>query len=65
MPLIVGLVDNSTARQSIDYPMTTNGVASEEGYLGLEEIAAKRTAGGNMVDSVANMANSILGAGEL
>lgn len=29
----------------------------------LEELAAKRTAGGGMLDSIANMANSILGAG--
>lgn len=31
--------------------------------LDLEELAAKRTAGGGMFDSIANMANSILGAG--
>jgi len=30
----------------------------------LDEIAAKRTAGGGMFDSIANMANSILGAGK-
>ncbi|KAF8161095.1 AAAP amino acid permease [Crassisporium funariophilum] len=35
-----------------------------ENEVDLEEIAAKRTAGGGMFDSIANMANSILGAGE-
>ncbi|KAL5506963.1 hypothetical protein ACEPAH_6419 [Sanghuangporus vaninii] len=64
MPLLIGLVDQSTARQSIDIPLTSNGVGSaEDGYTDLEELAAKRTAGGNMLDSIANMANSILGAG--
>ncbi|EJD03370.1 amino acid transporter [Fomitiporia mediterranea MF3/22] len=64
MPLLVGLVDRSAARQSLDLPLTENGIGSaEDGYTDLQELAAKRTAGGNMVDSVANMANSILGAG--
>ncbi|THH07990.1 hypothetical protein EW145_g3018 [Phellinidium pouzarii] len=64
MPLIVGLSEFSTARRSLDYPLTNNGVGSaEDGYLDLEELAAKRTSGGNIIDSVANMANSILGAG--
>lgn len=60
MPLLVGLADTSAARQSLDTP---NGISTEDGYLDIEDIAAKRTAGGNMFDSVANMANSILGAG--
>lgn len=65
MPLLVGLVDHSAARQSLDIPLTTNDVGSaEDGYNNLEELAAKRTSGGNMFDSIANMANSILGAGE-
>lgn len=33
--------------------------------LDLSEVAAKQHAGGGMFDSVANMANSILGAGKL
>lgn len=33
--------------------------------LDLSEVAAKQHAGGGMLDSVANMANSILGAGKL
>lgn len=42
----------------------TNGDGNaDEGDVDLEAIAAKRTAGGGMLDSVANMANSILGAG--
>lgn len=65
MPLLIGLVDRSAARQSLDLPLTTNGVGSaEDGYTDLQELAAKRTAGGNMFDSIANMANSILGAGK-
>ena len=59
MPLLVGLLDASTVRRSVDSP--ENGYADQR--IDLEEIAAKRTAGGGMLDSVANMANSILGAG--
>ena len=40
-------------------------MAVEDGpQLDLEALAAKRSAGGGMLDSVANMANSILGAGK-
>jgi sodium-coupled neutral amino acid transporter 11 len=35
-----------------------------EGDYDLEEIATKRMAGGSIIDSIANMANSILGAGK-
>lgn len=62
MPLLVGLVDTSVARRSSE--LSSNGDAFENGYIDLEELAAKQVAGGNIVDSVANMANSILGAGE-
>ena len=65
MPLLVGLADASIARRSLDIPLSATGINTENGYLDLEDIAAKRTAGGNLFDSVANMANSILGAGEL
>ena len=66
MPLLVGLMDRSAARQSLDYPLTSDGVGSaEDGYSSLQELADKRTAGGNMLDSIANMANSILGAGKV
>ncbi|KAI5117108.1 hypothetical protein M0805_008227 [Coniferiporia weirii] len=62
MPLLVGLADSSAIRRSLE--LTGNGVGSaEDGYLDLEDLAAKSKAGGNMLDSVANMANSILGAG--
>lgn len=65
MPLLVGLVDASAARRSTDLssPGSGNGHAFDE-HVDLEELAAKQTAGGSMIDSVANMANSILGAGE-
>ncbi|KAG9004984.1 hypothetical protein FRB94_001953 [Tulasnella sp. JGI-2019a] len=63
MPLLVGLMDSSS-RRSMDLPM---GVPMEDEddaqQLDLEDLAKKRTAGGGMLDSVANMANSILGAG--
>ena len=42
--------------------MENGGHGGEE--VDLEELAKKRTAGGSLVDSVANMANAILGAGE-
>ncbi|GJE94466.1 amino acid transporter [Phanerochaete sordida] len=67
MPLLVGLLDSATARRSLDGSLQLQ----HQGELGeppdenidLEELAAKRTAGGGLLDSVANMANSILGAG--
>lgn len=68
MPLLVGLVESSAARRGshdiplISHAMLANGTVSH-GETDLEELAAKRTAGGSMLDSVANMANSILGAG--
>lgn len=62
MPLLVGLMDSSAARRSLDVPLAVNGdAASAED--GLED-SMKPTAGGSMIDSIANMANSILGAGE-
>ncbi|KAG7098547.1 hypothetical protein E1B28_000482 [Marasmius oreades] len=63
MPLIVGLFDAS-ARRSLDasVPLGENGYDPAVN-VDLEELAAKRTAGGGLLDSIANMANSILGAG--
>jgi hypothetical protein len=66
MPLLVGLYDTSHSRRSLDASMPLHerdGGGSE--HVDLEDLAAKRTAGGGMFDSIANMANSILGAGEL
>ncbi|KAI8969563.1 AAAP amino acid permease [Trametes punicea] len=60
MPLLVGLLDTSAIRRSIDSP---EGISEVGPRIDLEELAAKRVAGGNILDSVANMANSILGAG--
>ena len=73
MPLLVGLIDQNTARRrSLDVWSSGHadgsgaGVGSaEDGYTDLDELAERRTKGGNMLDSVANMANSILGAGEM
>jgi sodium-coupled neutral amino acid transporter 11 len=56
-PLLVGLLDTSS-RRSLEGDREGGG-----GEIDLEEIASKRLTGGGMIDSVANMANSILGAG--
>ncbi|KII92917.1 hypothetical protein PLICRDRAFT_104081 [Plicaturopsis crispa FD-325 SS-3] len=66
MPLLVGLLD-SAARRGPDttLPLNTGNAPPEEHDVDLEELAAKRIAGGGMLDSVANMANSILGAAGL
>ncbi|KAH9176293.1 amino acid transporter [Lactarius sanguifluus] len=62
MPLLVGLLDASTIRRSLDIPMGTDGVS---GYadVDLDELAAKQSSGGGILNSIANMSNSILGAG--
>ena len=66
--MLVGLLDSATARRSLDgsLQLERRGERGEEPpdeNIDLEELAAKRTAGGGMLDSIANMANSILGAG--
>ncbi|TFK26467.1 amino acid transporter [Coprinopsis marcescibilis] len=64
MPLLVGLFDTANSRRSVDASLPLRGLNGEiVENVDLEEMAAKRTAGGGLVDSVANMANSILGAG--
>ena len=73
MPLLVGLFDSSASRRSIDNPslplrgLDSNGncVVIGDHTIDLDELAAKRTSGGGLMDSIANMANSILGAGKL
>ncbi|KAF8577746.1 amino acid transporter [Ramaria rubella] len=68
MPLLVGLIDSAHARSaSHDGPgfglsSRPSGIADDE-IIDLEELAAKKHAGGGLINSVANMANSILGAG--
>jgi solute carrier family 38 (sodium-coupled neutral amino acid transporter), member 11 len=65
MPLLVGLLDAS-ARRSLDGSLSLRpGNGTEEHDIDLEQLAAKSSSGGGMIDSVANMANSILGAGKL
>lgn len=63
MPLLVGLYDTSHSRRSLDASMPLHQRDGGEEHVDLEDLAAKRTAGGGMFDSIANMANSILGAG--
>jgi solute carrier family 38 (sodium-coupled neutral amino acid transporter), member 11 len=67
MPLLVGLLDSATARRSLDgtLQLENRGMFAEhEEEIDLEDLAAQRTAGGGLLDSIANMANSILGAGK-
>jgi len=70
MPLLVGLIDSAHARTgSLDggfrLPRVGGNMEDEDQTVDLEELAAKRLAGGGLIDSIANMANSILGAGPL
>ncbi|KAJ3528337.1 hypothetical protein NM688_g8013 [Phlebia brevispora] len=66
MPLLVGLLDSATARRSVDGTLQLEQQGTTPADItdvDLEELAAKSTSGGGLLDSVANMANSILGAG--
>jgi solute carrier family 38 (sodium-coupled neutral amino acid transporter), member 11 len=62
MPLLVGLLDASAVRRSSDIPLGVDGVSAYSD-IDLDEFAAQQSAGGGMLNSIANMANSILGAG--
>lgn len=67
MPLLVGLMDASAARRTPDtvIPMYETD-SMENGALrnvDLDDLAEKQWSGGGLLNSVANMANSILGAG--
>jgi hypothetical protein len=62
MPLLVGLLDASAVRRSLDIPLGVDGVSAYSD-VDLDELATKQSAGGGMLNSIANMANSILGAG--
>jgi hypothetical protein len=62
MPLLVGLLDASAVRRSLDIPLSEDGVPAYSEF-DLDELVAKQSAGGGMLNSIANMANSILGAG--
>jgi sodium-coupled neutral amino acid transporter 11 len=66
MPLLVGLLDSTHIQRSQDGSMllASSGQSEEEVDEELEGLVAKRKNGGGMLDSIANMANSILGAGE-
>lgn len=68
MPLLVGLLDASAARMTPDttIPMYEANELENGGMvqnMDLDELAAKQWSGGGLLNSVANMANSILGAG--
>lgn len=66
MPLLVGLIDSSTRRSlEVSFPLRSGDEEgrSELTQAELDEMVAKKIQGGGMMDSIANMANSILGAG--
>lgn len=67
MPLLVGLLDTATHRDRATthgISMTRRDETEANGDVDLENLAKQR-AGGGMLDGIANMANSILGAGAL
>lgn len=66
MPLLVGLLDSSHVQRGLDgsLSLSPNGNGTTDGAdIDLEELMLKGQRGGGMLDSIANMANSILGAG--
>lgn len=68
MPLLVGLMDASAARRTPDTTIPMYEADSAEDGEGLrnvdlDNLAEKQWSGGGLLNSVANMANSILGAG--
>ena len=63
MPLLIGLAD-SARRPSNEGSFDRPGILSSGVDLEFDPSPSGKASGGNMVDSVANMANSILGAGE-
>lgn len=68
MPLLVGLLDSASARRSMDGTLQLQQLSGGNGTdndVDLEALAEKRLAGGGILDSIANMANSILGAGNI
>ncbi|KAG1889083.1 uncharacterized protein F5891DRAFT_1177175 [Suillus fuscotomentosus] len=69
MPLLVGLMDASAARRMPDtvIPMyeTDSMENGELRNVDLDDLAKKQWSGGGLLNSVANMANSILRAGKL
>ena len=66
MPLLVGLLDSTRIQRSQDgsIPLMRDGQNMDEADEELEGIIARGKHGGGMLDSIANMANSILGAGQ-
>ncbi|KAF8844694.1 amino acid transporter [Paxillus ammoniavirescens] len=65
IPLLAGFLDSSASRRTPEttIPMYESAPQGSLTDLDLGEVTAKQHAGGGMLDSVANMANSILGAG--
>ncbi|KAI0314122.1 transmembrane amino acid transporter protein-domain-containing protein, partial [Amylostereum chailletii] len=61
-PLLVGLMDASAVRRDMALPLNEDGLPPLT-ETDLDELAQKQHAGGGLLNSIANMANSILGAG--
>ena len=62
MPLLVGLLDSYAIwRMSLDTPIGMDSI-SDCVYVELDELAAKQSSSG-ILNSIANMANTILSAG--
>lgn len=64
MPLLVGLADRRS--MDVSLPLMADGEFRSDGddlRIDLNELAERKNKGGGMLDSIANMANSILGAG--
>lgn len=65
MPLLVGLADRRS--MDVSLPLMADGdlrSSHDDGVrVDLDELAERKNKGGGMLDSIANMANSILGAG--
>ena len=65
MPLLVGPLDSTHIQRSQDGSelLTSSSQSEEEVNEGLEGLVAKGENDGGMLDPIANMTNSILGAG--
>ena len=64
-PLLVGLLDASSVRRADDVQEMDFDPIERSDPADVEELAKLQHAGGGLANSIANMANSILGAGAL
>lgn len=64
-PLLVGLLDASSVHRAGDIAELDFDPVERQDPADVEELARRQHAGGGLANSIANMANSILGAGAL